>query len=145
MPVTTLIGLAGKTCSGKSTLARHLATRLDAQVLSFGDYVRRIAQSTNLQDSGQQMLDRDGATAFVDKFLSFNAPMTGSILVVDGIRHFTVWDRLKFRYRSNLLVVIMAEEHVLIERLAQKRAFSETEAKEFLSHPIESEFIVLTD
>ena len=72
------MGIAGKIASGKSTLARALAARLDAQILGFGDYVRAAARSRGLdhtdrqtlQDLGQRLVTENTA-AFVSGILSW--------------------------------------------------------------------------
>lgn len=87
------IALAGGAGSGKTTVAGALADRLGTQVAGFGDFVRHIASQAGresgreeLQRIGQERVERD-PEGFVQSFLSWAAPLPGSPLIVEGVRH----------------------------------------------------------
>jgi dephospho-CoA kinase len=138
----TLIGIAGKSCSGKTTLARHLLSWLDGNLLSFGDYVRRISPSGNLQDLGQHLVESN-ADDFIENFLSGQKISTHPFLIIEGVRHVNVWKRLQERYFQNLLVVIDPPESILVARMRQTKGLSPDEAMEHLHHPVESQVQLL--
>jgi dephospho-CoA kinase len=56
-----VVGFAGSIASGKSTLSIEVASSLEWQRVSFGDYVRTVAQSQGLGDS-REMLQAVGAS-----------------------------------------------------------------------------------
>lgn len=104
-----IIGIAGQIASGKSTLGRALAARLDAKLLSFGAYVRHIANEQGidptsrqaLQEFGQKLVD-ESTTAFVENILTWGNYTTGQRIIFDGIRHEPVWlEIVAFARRNN--------------------------------------------
>jgi dephospho-CoA kinase len=95
-----IIAIAGQIGSGKSTLSRILASRLNAKLLAFGDYVRARARRQGLdansrsmlQDLGQRLAN-DPAT-FVKDALSWIEYGRGDRCIIDGVRHKAVWEEI---------------------------------------------------
>ncbi|MFB2836539.1 AAA family ATPase [Floridanema evergladense] len=88
-----VVGFAGSIASGKSTLSIEVASSLEWQRVSFGDYVRTVAQSQGLGDSREALqavgasLINQGMEQFCKAVLAQVNWQPGQPLVVDGIRH----------------------------------------------------------
>ena len=85
--------LIGPRASGKSTLARLIATRLDWPYLSFGGHVRRYAASKGwpsepgvLEELGGRLILDLGYAGLLEDVLKALAPQSASV-VLDGVRH----------------------------------------------------------
>jgi len=88
-----VLASAGRISSGKSTLSTHVASALGWPQVSFGDYVRQVAQRRGLDDS-RAVLQEVGATliaqgweGFCHAVLGQGAWVPGQPLIVEGIRH----------------------------------------------------------
>lgn len=88
-----VVGFAGSIASGKSTLSIEVASSLKWQRVSFGDYVRTVAQSQGrggsrevLQAVGASLINQ-GMEKFCKAVLAQVNWQPGQPLVVDGIRH----------------------------------------------------------
>ncbi len=88
-----VLGFAGSIASGKSTLSIEVASSLGWQRVSFGDYVRTVAQRQGLSESrevlqaiGASLIDQ-GMEQFCKSVLAQVNWEPGQPLVVDGIRH----------------------------------------------------------
>jgi dephospho-CoA kinase len=88
-----VVGFAGSIASGKSTLSTEVALSLEWQRVSFGDYVRTLAQSQGLGESRKVLqvvgasLINQGMEQFCRAVLAQINWQAGQPLVVDGIRH----------------------------------------------------------
>lgn len=84
--------VAGPVASNKCKISAALARQLNANVVSFGSYVReeasRLGRSSDylaLQALGDELIDAQGWQAFCENVL---APAAGSTdVIVDGVRH----------------------------------------------------------
>ena len=131
------VGIAGKIASGKSTLARAVAVRLDARRLGFGDYVRAIAESKGLnpsdrnvlQELGQALATRD-PSAFVGGLLSLADCDPAQDIVIDGVRHVPIWKEIEAiaarSARATFLVFLDMPEETRQQRLAARGLDRET-------------------
>jgi dephospho-CoA kinase len=142
-----LIALAGPMGSGKSTVSRALAARLDAKILGFGEYVRVCARRRGLdaddravlQDLGQKLVARD-PLAFVQHAVRWAGHQPGNRIILDGVRHETVWDAISTLGRLNaervLLIYLDVPADERTDRLLA-RGISEEAIAAFNSHPSE--------
>jgi dephospho-CoA kinase len=96
-----VFGFAGKIGSGKSTLSKLIAADLGFRYASFGDYVRKLAISRNmqmtrenLQNLGQEMI-AENTEGFCLSVLEDAKWEVGTPLVIDGVRHVEVTEKLK--------------------------------------------------
>ncbi len=88
-----LLAFAGSIGSGKSTLAQAVGDILGWPVVSFGDYVRRVAVQRGsgesraaLQAVGEALI-AEGWPTFCAAVLTQGSWTAGQPLIVDGIRH----------------------------------------------------------
>ena len=140
------IALAGGAGSGKSTIARELAARLDGAVSSFGDYVRHLAaeqgepvERSTLQRIGQGHVEAD-ARAFVLAFLDWTSPTGDQPLIVDGVRHASVDDALRaWAVASNRDYVLILLDTSVHERAGRRHDGDEREIRKIDDHPVERE------
>jgi dephospho-CoA kinase len=118
---------AGRMGSGKSAVSTVLATRLNANRVSFGDYVRAVARERNLDvgartvlaDLGAQLIESMGWPEFCRTVLESQGWQHGKFSVIDGIRHKAALDsvRLIVAPSTTYLVYLLAEnEQVLLNR-----------------------------
>jgi dephospho-CoA kinase len=121
-----IVGIAGAIGSGKSELSRALARELDAERLSFGDFVRREGRGRgveptreNLQQLGEQLIDELGAPEFVRRVLSERPPT--DLLVVDGVRHLAVDEALRKIAAQYVLVFATVDDDTRRRRLVERK------------------------
>jgi adenylate kinase family enzyme len=123
-----VLGFAGSIASGKSTLSIEVALSLKWQRVSFGDYVRTVAQHQGLGESrevlqtvGASLVNR-GIEQFCSSVLAQVNWKPGQPLVVDGIRHAEVVSTLhRLVTPSKLLLVFLAvNESIREARLIEK-------------------------
>jgi dephospho-CoA kinase len=144
-----IVGIAGPIASGKSTLGRALAERFSAKFVNFGDYVRHIARTRAidisdrraLQDLGQSLVTRDVRSFVLGAFEWVNF-REGNHVVLDGVRHDTVWKEvLTFaslhREAAKLIFLEMLEDER--QRRLAARGLSRDEAATQESHVSETD------
>ncbi len=96
------LGFSGRIKSGKTTIARRVATELNVPFASFGDYLRTVVAARGLdssdrtiqQDVGQELFESDLSGFCTDVLISAGWKK-GMCVVVDGIRHVHVLEELK--------------------------------------------------
>lgn len=99
--MNAVIAVSGRIGSGKTTLAENIAQRFEFSFVSFGNYVRNVAEKRsieanreNLQNLGQDLINTD-IIQFCKNVLYFDGWDGKSSLIVDGIRHFEVYNAIK--------------------------------------------------
>lgn len=143
-----ILAFAGRMGSGKTTLSRKLAPAMDARLLAFGDYVRALMtdqQSSrpgraSLQDLGQKRATADPAF-FVKDALRWVRYEGDTNLVVDGIRHLSIWSQIQQQTNPvtpKFLFYIKVDERTRLSRL-HRRGLSDAEISEHDLHEVESE------
>ncbi len=140
------IALAGGVGSGKSTIARKLASRLDAAVTSFGDYVRHVAskagesiERSNLQRIGQELVEAD-AHGFAQAFLEWAPQPLDRPLIIDGVRHVIINDALRaWATASDKDYVLILLDVPVRQRAARRRDGNEEKLRRIDDHPVERE------
>ncbi|MBK7534009.1 MAG: AAA family ATPase [Myxococcales bacterium] len=124
-----VICVSGGIGSGKTQVSRQLAERLGWKRASCGDYVRTVAQSRGLgvdrdqlQALGESMIATD-IPGFCTGLLAYATWSVGQPLVVDGIRHVAVLERLRQEVAPVPLVLchLGTADEVRTTRLASVR------------------------
>ena len=143
-----VIGLAGGIGSGKSTIARALSVHFQCPIVSFGDYVRRIAEKSGQRTSRYQL------QAISEALLSSLGPqgLTRAVLaeanwdrrqslIVDGIRLPAVIDALRVEAAPLLVVILYLDvpPDVRAERFAARDNLSSRELAGLDEHLTERE------
>lgn len=148
IPASRIVALSGRMGSGKTTAAFLLACRLAWLHVSFGDYVRDIANlrevsptRRNLQEIGMQLTD-GGMERFCREVLKHSGWRPGFSAVVDGIRHVSAVEAIRDLVRPTgvLHVHLEAPEGVRQDRL--RRRGDSTFRIDGL-HPVEAEVSAL--
>jgi predicted kinase len=141
-----MILIAGPVRSGKSTLAKHVVERFGGIRVGFGDAVRQRTRMLGLPDErsfwqqvGEEWVTSD-AEGLCDATLAPAAEET--LVVVDGLRHRSVYDLLRARAggRRVVLVFVDADVSVRRDRLAADRiSVSDAAIGQVLTHSTEAE------
>lgn len=144
-----VVALSGKVGSGKSSVSAAVASALGWQRVSFGEYVRGVAQAQQLDDSrltlqnlGEELLAAD-ARAFCANVLAQAATQSAS-LVVDGVRHEQVVALLRELVAPRPLVHVhlALEETIRVGRIiARQGEIDAQELKRIDGHPTEQQVI----
>lgn len=144
-----IIGVAGPIASGKSTFAKALAQRFSLKLIGFGQYVRHVARGKGLDDSNRRILQdlgqslvEDDARAFVQGVFAHASFQRTDGVVLDGIRHDSVWlEILAFASShgsiARLVLLDMPEEER--RKRLKTRALSLDEIEEQDRHPSEAD------
>ena len=125
---TLVIGFSGRIASGKSTLSVAVANALQVPRVSFGDYVRHLAEYMGLDMDERSILQDIGRLLaqhpreFCGKVLAQADYQPGQPLVIDGIRHLEIVDELRVQIAPAelKLIFVEAEERTIKARLSQE-------------------------
>lgn len=100
-PPSVVLGFAAPIEAGKTTVSTSVAERLKAPRVSFGSYIRKVAEQKGmeitrdvLQDLGDEMVRR-GVREFCQEVLKQQPCHPGVPLVIDGVRHLEVLNVLE--------------------------------------------------
>jgi dephospho-CoA kinase len=93
-----VVCLSGRIGSGKTSISAAICETLHWPVVSFGNYVRHVVaerggdptQRAQLQEVGQQLVLSD-PDKFVADTLRFHSYNDGANLIVDGLRHLSIY------------------------------------------------------
>ena len=139
------ICVAGKICSGKSTLAKKIAERTGCPLISFGEILKdHLVKSDlpvtreTLQRIGQELIDQLG----YDGFLRWSIKHSPQIqwndpLVIDGLRHGAIYSRLVEMFPRSILVYCVCDPETQLARLMNRDQMNTDEARQILSHETE--------
>jgi len=123
-----VLGFTGRIGSGKTTISSVVAEKLDWPRVSFGDYVRKIAQERGLEES-REVLQQLGESLlsgnpeqFCRAVLAHAHWKQGQSLVIDGVRHIEVVDWLRHLVAPAkfLLVYVAVSESARQSRLLER-------------------------
>ena len=88
------IVICGRIGSGKSTVSAMLASDLSIQAVSFGDYIRQMAQRggrpatrSALQNLGNCLYRQLGASGLLQATLEMAGTDNDEVVIFDGVRH----------------------------------------------------------
>lgn len=142
------IVIIGKIASGKTTLAEELSKRLNATVVSFGNYVRHITSikgieqnRTNLQNVGAELMHTIAPSQFVKEVFAYgigNAIISNSTLLVEGVRHLSILNEIKKISHNCFVIYIDLKDEELITNAIKRDEIEVIDAKRFFCHEVES-------
>jgi dephospho-CoA kinase len=144
--MSTVLALAGKIASGKSTLASKFANDVGWSYVSFGNYVRSVARESgleetreNLQNVGDRLIKED-LEGFCQRVLAQANWRPGQPLVIDGVRHAEVHYLLRRMVAPSkyVLTYLRVNDQVRKDRLRQE-GIDDSELVERETHPTEEQ------
>jgi cytidylate kinase len=142
--IPCVIGFSGRIGSGKTTISQSVADALGWTFASFGEFVRGVARSRNLDPDSREVLQEignlliaQGWPEFCKDVLAAAAWQPDKPLVVDGIRHTEAVQHLaKIAYPLPFVHVHVAvDEQIRLDRLQQRATFDNAVAE---SHSTEA-------
>lgn len=141
------IALSGMMAAGKSTVCDQLRSGHGFTVLAFGDVVRAEADRRGvdrsdravLQSLGQALFHELGSNGLVDRLLAD----IDEDVVVDGVRHLAVLERLRERLPT-LVYAFLAADQSELDRRWQLRGDSVARIQ-VATHQVEAELGELRD
>ena len=144
-PPSAVLSFAAPIEAGKTIISAGVATRLGAPCVSFGGYLRRLAQEMgldvtreNLQDLGDQLVRRD-VRAFCEEVLKQHPWQPGRPLVIDGVRHVEVLEVLSeiLAPAKGYLIYINVDRTTQSKRLEHDELRHKKPLEELERHPTE--------
>jgi cytidylate kinase len=144
-PPSTVLSFAAPIEGGKTTVSIGVATRLGAPRVSFGGYLRRLAQEKGLEVTREVLQDlgndrvRQDVRAFCEDVLEQQPWQPGRPLVVDGVRHVEVLDALAeiLAPAEGYLIYIKVDRTTQAKRLEHDELRHEKTLEELEKHPAE--------
>lgn len=138
------ICVAGKICSGKSTLSRAISSYIDFPIISFGGILRDYSLSNglpitrkDLQEFGQNLIDQLGFEGFLRWSMSHSVISWNNSIIVDGLRHREIYWHILQMFPQTFLVYCDCDLKVQISRLMMRDEIGEIEAERIMSHKTE--------
>ena len=105
--------ICGQIGSGKSTVAAILASRLSCQVVSFGNYIRHMANRDGrpatrsvLQDLGDTLYQKIGASGLLEGALEIAGVKKDETVIFDGVRHIEVLSEIRRRAGKTVAIYL---------------------------------------
>ncbi len=148
------IAICGRIGSGKSTVSAILASDLSIQVVSFGDYVRQMARRggrpatrSTLQDLGDSLYQRLGASGLLQATLELAGVADDETVIFDGVRHIDVLTAIRRRAGKTVAIYLDVSSEVRYQRRwSQGRTDLSWEEFEAIDgHPVEAEIGALAE
>lgn len=148
------IVICGRIGSGKSTLAAMLASEPSIQVVSFGDYVRQVAQRDGrpdtrsaLQSLGDRLYQQLGASGLLQSTLETAGIDSDETVIFDGVRHIDVLSEIRRRAGETVAVYLDASPEVRYERRRSQGSvgLSPEEFEAIDGHIVEGEISALPE
>ena len=137
--------VAGKICSGKSTLANQIARQAGCSLVSFGGVLRHYSERNklpagrrDLQELGKQLIDRLGFEDFLEWIIKESSIVWSQPLVLDGIRHIKIYGYVAKKFPGTILVYCDCDEETQVARLRTRDGICAEDAKQIISHATES-------
>lgn len=143
------IVFCGQICSGKTTLADYYCKRYQWDKISFGQYIKNIAEERqvsinrhNLQKIGYKMYKTNDPRDFLIQTIRFNKP-THDIHAHESIRHLTILFEVQKYYEDTITFFIEVSDCILYERYVKKynEDITYPQFKKIINHPIEKEIL----
>jgi len=135
----------GQICSGKSTLAKYYCNAHHWSQISFGSYIKDLAEKKqidpnrqNLQQIGYEVFKNTRPRDFLINVINFNQPKSG-IHVYDSIRHLDILSEVKNHYKKTIVFYLDVDENIIHKRYIQKydKNIPHYDFIKIIEHPIE--------
>jgi|ERR1039458_4186844 dephospho-CoA kinase len=136
---------SGKIGSGKTDVLKLFASRTGARWNSFGNTVKRIAAERHLLPN-REVLQKLGAELvsscpdeFCRRVINEATPECGPFLVIDGVRHTSIFEQLKTILHPTPVISVFVEvnEPVRLERIQRRGMHGLLELAVLESHSTE--------
>lgn len=140
-----VIVISGLICSGKTTLANHYCNKYHWDKISFGSYIKSIAEKRqvplnryNLQQIGYEVFKNTDPRDFLIQVIKFNKP-NSHIHVHDSVRHLDMLSEVKKYYEKIITFHIITDENIRYDRYIKKydENITFSQFKKIDDHPIE--------
>lgn len=139
------ICVAGKTCSGKSTLAKKTAIHTGYPLVSFGGILNEhlvrsdlLVTRDTLQNLGQELINQLGYEGFLQWIIEHSPHIQwDNSLVIDGLRHGAIYSRLVETFPRIVLIYCGCDLEIQITRLIERDKVDRGEAERIISHETE--------
>ena len=142
---TTIIVLSGQTGAGKTSLAKDLVQKLNANFASFGSFVRSEAMRrgierdrVSLQNLGQKLIDEYGPDEFVNEVLICGQGNGSTTTVLDGVRSVEIWQSVQKLVAKSILIYLEVDENERIDRLTKREKLDVSPIQLAMHHPMET-------
>ncbi|MGD2050207.1 MAG: AAA family ATPase [Chloroflexota bacterium] len=134
-----VIGVVGRSASGKDELLQYLHQRCDLPIISIGDVVREMARRrgieptrANLHSLSQEFFDRRGRDYFARKVIDRIEKRDEAAVGLSGIRTPTDVKVLHEHFREDFLLVgvVVGDPHTRFERARRRGSARDPEQYE---------------
>lgn len=155
MEIKNTLGLIGRICSGKSTIAKQLSEHFNIPILSFGAYLLNFSKKhelktdrDSLQNLGSKFI-HENSKLFLENVIAFQ-PFTSDSILTEGIRHLAIYEELKLMSSCSVFAFIDAPIQIRYERYNKrlKEGDKKISFEDFVkidNHKVESEIDLLKD
>ena len=142
------IVICGQIGSGKSTVSALLASKLSIQVVSFGKYIRHMAESSSrsttrsaLQDLGDSLYQAMGASGLLKGALDVAGTGDSETIIFDGVRHTEVLKEIRQTACKTIAIYLDVgkEERYQRRRSQGDGSLSREQFEAIEGHAVESE------
>lgn len=144
---------SGKIASGKSTYAKSISSTFHIPIVSFGSFLISYCEKKgvsitreNLQKEGKEWV-KERPQEFLENVLKSLNKNTDYI-IFDGVRHVTIYNLIKKKYSTTLLIFIDVKDEIRYDRYLTriKQSDKKISLEEFINldyHSTESELDLL--
>lgn len=138
------ICVAGKICSGKSTLTRAISSHINFPIVSFGGILRNYSLDNglpiarkDLQEFGQNLIDQLGFEGFLRWSMSHSVISWDNSIIIDGLRHREIYGHILQMFPQTFLVYCDCDLKTQTSRLMMRDNIGEIESKRIILHKTE--------
>jgi len=151
--ITRTIGVIGRICSGKSTIAKKLSAYFNIPIVSFGAYLTQYSKNNNLptdreslQNLGNRFIEED-SSKFLQNVLNSQSTIPDS-MIIEGIRHLSIQQELSAISEKSVFIFLDASVETRYDRYRNRPRESDNivSYQEFVTidnHIVESEIDLL--